>query len=172
MSSIEEDSAENDFVLLEKNIEPENELFQTADLEQPLTELETWLVNGVTMSVCLAPTDMKARLQTVPTIIETFHKNFTKLKSEAKNDSDRIQNEIFELYNSFFTLVKSILELIEQTEPVLKSSEKVLQELADDQSSRLSKALIDQLFTNGRSFKSAFDNLKPTEAELTKNNLE
>lgn len=172
MNSTDEYNLENDYVILNNDIEPDNELLQIPELKQPLTQAETWLVDSITMSVCLAPTDLKSRLRTLPHIIDTFHKNFQKLKSEAKNDSDRIQNEIFELYNSFFLLAKSILLRMENTESLLKSSEEALQKLVTE-SSQPHKDLIDQLFKNSMKFKSVFEELSnPNQVQVIKNKLE
>ena len=167
---IEADNCEKDYVLLNNDIEPDNELFQTENLEQPLTQTETWLVSTASMATCLAPTDLKARIRTLPHIIDTFHKNFQNLKNEAKNDPNRIQNEIFELYNSFFMLAKSILQRMSDTEPILKSSENILKELLATETDR--KSLIDDFFKNGHTFKCIFEDLQnPSETQIVQNKL-
>lgn len=166
---IDADNCEKDYVLLNNDIEPDNELFQTNNLEQPLTQTEIWLVSTASMATCLAPTDLKARIRTLPHIIDTFHKNFQNLKNEAKNDPNRIQNEIFELYNSFFMLAKSIIQRMSDIEPIIKSSENILKELATETNR---KSLIDELFKNGHKFKSIFEDIEnPSETQIVQNKL-
>lgn len=167
---------ESEYVLLNDEIEPDNELYKLSDLEQPLTASANRFIHVVSSAACLSTTDLKSRLRTIPHIIDTFYKNFEKLKSEAKNDPDRIQSEIFELYSSFFTLVKSILNTIDEAEHVLCLSDKSLSELSQsirDKQVEAAKTSLNQLEQNGRAFKSLFDNnLTQNESRLAKAKLE
>jgi hypothetical protein len=122
-------TVEDDYVLLSSEMEPDNELFKLDHQQAPLNLPETEFLQMLTLATCFSTTDLKAKFKNLPHIIETFHKNFKQLKVEAKNDSDRIQNEIFELYNSFFVLLKSILTSLDESGRVLLSTEQSLKAL-------------------------------------------
>lgn len=124
-----EAAVEDDYVLLSSEMEPDNELFKLDHQQAPLNLPETEFLQMLTLATCFSTTDLKAKFKNLPHIIETFHKNFKQLKAEAKNDSDRIQNEIFELYNSFFVLLKSILTSLDESGRVLLSTEQSLKAL-------------------------------------------
>lgn len=152
------DEDESDYVMLSDEIVPDNELLRLTELEQPLTEAENYFVELISLAACQAPTDLKARLRTLPNIIDTFYRNFEKLKAEAKNDPDRVQNEIFELYNNFFTLVKSIFSRIDTTERLLESTQNDLGKLAiRNNEISIIRSIFGEMSNNGHEFSALFE---------------
>lgn len=154
-SSNDDDHIENDYVLLSNELEPDNDLYTLSELCQPLDEPLSRFVQVATFASCLAPTDLKARLRTLPSIIETFHRAFERLKSEARFDPDRVQNEIFELYSNFFALVRSILDKTDAMQTILRSSMTKFEAIlgVDVETGTV---LVD-LHKNGVEFKALFD---------------